>query len=182
MPPRPTTAAKSDISRVLLPRIAPSLQGVPFKVVTHLVAEDRGELRLVLGAQQQAGPYLHHAVGRHAGVEIGRPHDVDAQIAAMYIAQPADHLADIGVELGIADEIVRALDLALRLLHRLPQAAFVGAEQRLVAGLDAAARHRWRAARQGRAAAQAAEKLAPGDGAHFGRPVSSVRAVSRAGS
>jgi len=49
--------------------VAKALDRVALHVVPDFVSQDGGELRLVLHAQEQPGPDLHHAVGRHAGVE-----------------------------------------------------------------------------------------------------------------
>src|ERR1043166_763565 len=145
---------------------------MPLEIVADLVAEHGRELRLVLGAEQQAGPDLHHAVRRHTGVEIGRPQDVGADIAATVLGEPADDAADIGVEIGIADQLVRAFDLALLLLHDLPEAALVGGELRRVPTRDPSLGYGRGAAgeREGGAAAETAEQAAAADQAHLGSP------------
>ena len=56
---------------------------VALQVVADLVAEHRGELRLVLHPQHEPAPHLHHSVGRHRGVEVRRLHEVHAHVGAM---------------------------------------------------------------------------------------------------
>ena len=62
------------------------------EIMADLVTEHRGELGFVVDAKHEAAPDLHHAVGRHGGIEVRRAHEVHTDVRAMRAAEPAGHV------------------------------------------------------------------------------------------
>ncbi len=134
------TEAEDRRERGLLLRIVEAVDAVAAEVMPGLVADDRRELRLALAAQEAAAPDLHHAVGRHGRVEIGTADQVDAKVAAVVARDLARDPVDVRVELRIANEELRPLELLLLLVELIPQPVLVarglGAEARTHARLQ----------------------------------------------
>mmetsp|Transcript_7059 Transcript_7059/g.30062 ORF Transcript_7059/g.30062 Transcript_7059/m.30062 type:complete len:402 (-) Transcript_7059:940-2145(-) len=161
-----------------------ALQRVALHVVADLMADDGGQLSLVVHAQQQAGPDLHHAVGRHAGVEERGAHRIDAHVGAVAAGQLAGHVLQVFLQGRIAHQEGAAAQPRLLAVHHGPQAALVGGH---VGALEArrsqpaalrAARGRSEQAGQGQALSTADQRTALHCG--LGKPVSSTSMDSAA--
>src|SRR5262245_52194735 len=134
------------------------------------MTEDRCELRLVLTTQQEAGPDLHHPVRRHACVEMGRSHDIDADVGTVILGEPTNDLAHVVIHVGVTDQEARVLELPLGAVHEAPQPLLVALRcgpitrhQKFPPG-SGGPRLRERPSREGeeRAAAERTAKLASG--------------------
>jgi hypothetical protein len=126
MPTTPNTARK--VPKAGAPSRRQPVEGVALQVVADLVAEDGGELGLVVGAQQEAAPDLHHAVGRHAGIEERRAQRIDADVGAMRAGKLAGDALQVLAQGGVANQEGAAAQPALLAIHERPQAAFVARE------------------------------------------------------
>ena len=82
--------------------VAQPLDRMALKIMRDLVTDDGGQLGFVFYAQQQAGPYLDHAVGRHAGVEQWRAHQEHTDVGTMLGAEATGDALDIGLEFFVA--------------------------------------------------------------------------------
>ncbi len=107
--------------------VAQLLEAVAAHVVTDLVTENGRQLRFVVHPQQQAGPHLQHAVGRHRGVEKGRANDIHADIRAMLAGQTASESGHVGVEGFVAQQEAASLQAFLFARQQRPEPALVAA-------------------------------------------------------
>ena len=116
--------------------VPPPMQGMAPEVMAELVPKHGGKLGFVAGAQQQAGPNHHDAVGRHGGVEIGHPEKIDPDIGTVGPGEPADDALDISVQRLVPHEIAGGLELAFRPVHHHPPSRLVGGEGGALAGAE----------------------------------------------
>jgi hypothetical protein len=144
----------------LAPLVTPGADLVPAKEVAGFVRDHPGELGLVAHPQEEAREDDREAGREHHRVEVGNPHQIDAEILGRGTADGADEVLEIAGELGVGDQEVGVGDLFLDPLHLLPQALFV-----LVGGPEAGADQRDHVGRADARACDAGVERRRGDSA-----------------
>ena len=110
--------------------VAQPLHAVARHVMPDLVTEHGRKLRFIVDAQHEPAPDLHHAVGRHGGVEVRSAHEMHADIGTVLAAQAAGDVLHVGARLRVAQIEGTAPQACLLAIHQRPQAAFVGRDVR----------------------------------------------------
>ena len=121
-------------------KIAELLHGVPSHVMADLMAKNVGDLRLVLGVQEEACPDLHHSVGGHGGIHVWRLDDVNANTVAMRRGEATDERPHVAVQRWIGDDASGGPEIGLDAVHRHPQPRLVAVEGGALAGLEVSQR------------------------------------------
>src|SRR5689334_1882949 len=158
------------------------------QIVADLVAEHGRELGFIVRAKHETAPDLHHAVGRHRGVEIRRVHQVHADVRAVPFSQAAGDALHRGLERLVADAEGTAPKACHFAVHGGPKPAFVArrirpreASRRLPGILLLRARQAGKRKARGASGAQDGAPLHRGAGnfASSASSVSSARSASR---
>jgi len=110
----------------LAPLVAPAADHVPAKEMPGFVSDHARELRLVPHAQKQSGENDREAGREHHRVEVGDMREIDAHVLCGRPTDSPDDVLEIGDQLGILDQQVRAGNLFLCPVHQLPETFLVG--------------------------------------------------------